>query len=368
MTKHSIRVTRDGEQVGEILAESVQLDYPDMKGRGEVNMGRSRDGAIWACVTGGGPQRVFCSSDEGRTWQGRPIHFPDKMRAFTVLSDGTLLLAVVGGEFEEAHVFRSTDGKQWEGPARIPAAPYDRIGEGPSCMTQIADGTVLFPICRWMQQDLSTAESQSQNSIFRSTDGGKSWGDLSATFDFVGEVHILQLHSGKLLGAFRHQRPLLPDDPPDIVERWGAKPAGTVAGVPGQTPGGFKHVFVGDSEDNGRTWKDLRPLLTGEGRPLLAFGEAHGQVVQLRDGRVVLVHERRYPYEGYEVRARVSCDEGKTWAPELYHVSFGAGYPASVVLEDGTIVTVTGSTPFDAEAKPIGKHRAQAVRWRLPDR
>jgi hypothetical protein len=63
----------------------------------------------------------------------------------------------------------------------------------------------------------------------------------------------------------------------------------------------------------------------------------------------------------------VSEDEGKTWGREVYRVSFGNGYPASVVLEDGTIVTVTGNSPFDS-APEKGPYTAQAIRWNLPAR
>jgi hypothetical protein len=50
----------------------------------------------------------------------------------------------------------------------------------------------------------------------------------------------------------------------------------------------------------------------------------------------------------------------------IYHVSDGIGYPSSVALTDGTIVTITGATKLDASFRPIGEWRAQAIRWRLP--
>ena len=94
---------------------------------------------------------------------------------------------------------------------------------------------------------------------------------------------------------------------------------------------------------------------------MLEFGEPHGQLVQVPDGRVVLVHDRRYPYQHAHTRARISNDEGRTWEPEIYHVSDGMGYPASVALPDGTVVTITGNTKLDASFRPIGKWRVQAM-------
>ena len=129
----------------------------------------------------------------------------------------------------------------------------------------------------------------------------------------------------------------------------------------------FKHVFLGDSPDGSRTWEHLRPLSDAEGRPLLVFGECHGQLVELPDGRVVLVHDRRYPYDKGETIGRVSEDGGKAWSRYVYHLSEGSGYPASVALDDGTIVTVVGNTRLDAQSRPIEPWRVQSVRWRLLD-
>ena len=40
-----------------------------------------------------------------------------------------------------------------------------------------------------------------------------------------------------------------------------------------------------------------------------------------------MVHDRRYPYDGGETRAKVSEDDGLTWRPETYHLATGHGYP-----------------------------------------
>ena len=102
---------------------------------------------------------------------------------------------------------------------------------------------------------------------------------------------------------------------------------------------------------------------------MVPLGECHGQLVQLPDGTLVLVHDRRYPYENCEAVARVSRDNGQTWERDIYHMSYGTGYPASVALEDGTMVIVTGNTPlYSPQGCAMGDHTwsAQAIRWRLP--
>ena len=95
---------------------------------------------------------------------------------------------------------------------------------------------------------------------------------------------------------------------------------------------------------------------TPDGASALALGECHGELSQLSDGTLVLTHDHRYPYEQQQVLARVSHDEGNTWTPEIYHLTHpggsvlgshqrgvGSGYASSVVLEDDTIVTMTGA-------------------------
>ena len=139
----------------------------------------------------------------------------------------------------------------------------------------------------------------------------------------------------------------------------------TALGAP-DTPYPFKHVFIGDSNDSGRTWQNLRPVCDKAGKALIGFGECHGQLVQTADGRVVLVHGNRYPSQHGEIRARVSCDEGKTWLPEVYHMAHGRGYASSVALPDGTIVTITGEVAL-AKGPVKTPCLVVAIRWKLPE-
>ena len=58
---------------------------------------------------------------------------------------------------------------------------------------------------------------------------------------------------------------------------------------------------------------------------------------------------------------RSGADGGKTWLHDEYRISAGFGFSGSVLLDDGTIVTVTG--------KSVGRvHGAQVIRWRLPSK
>ena len=130
----------------------------------------------------------------------------------------------------------------------------------------------------------------------------------------------------------------------------------------------FKQVFLGDSLDGGRTWQNLRPLFDADGRPVLEFGERHGHLQQLPDGRVILVHDRIYPYERVSMMAQVGDDGGTVWRHERYHLTPWFGYASSLALEDGTVLTATTVTPLGADGLPTEPRcRARVIRWRLPD-
>lgn len=385
-------VEHDGEQTTQ-PCERIQLDYPDLMGRAEVCMGRTRNGDLYAAVAatcgamGEGiqpTQRLFCSSDGGYAWRGWPIELSDvnAMTAFTVLLDDVFLIAATEPSRSRIRFYRSTDrGRTWQAVSEVPAEPFEHIGEGFLSLTPLKDGTILFPVCRWNKASEGTPNRFPQH-VFRSTDGGMTWqggGGLNdahvapvgsgptsrwpgmgGTFPGCCETHLLELSDGKLLAAFRysgHPQPWHKEK----VREWGGHPEGDGIGRL------FKHVFLGDSSDGGRTWTDLRPLFDAEESALLVYGECHGQLAELPDGRLVLVHDRRYPYDQGETIGRVSGDGGSTWFRDVYHLSDGSGYPASAALEDGTIVTVVGNTRLDAQSRPIVPWSVQAVRWRVSE-
>ena len=370
----TLLVERHGKVVDRLPVERIRLEFPELTGRGEGNVALDSKGNIWATVSYNTPnrgtlgaERLFRSSDKGKTWSSQILLLDEPLRcmAFTVLSnDSFLLVAGVPNAEPETdarsavQLYTSTDqGKSWQPVAKITSEPFTQIGKGALSVTQMKNGTILLPITRWT----GDVERTLLHSVFVSKDHGRSFAESFPTFPSCYETQIIELDSGRLLGAFRHQRKRLESETAEEIKAMG--------GSLDREYAVFKHVFLGDSDDGGKTWNNFRPLRDRDGRPLLTFGETHGQLVQVPDGRVVLVHDRRYPYEQGETRARVSQDGGKTWEPELYHLCFGHGYPSSVALADGTIVTVTGSTPYTPTASDVGEGewRTDAIRWRLPE-
>ena len=104
-----------------------------------------------------------------------------------------------------------------------------------------------------------------------------------------------------------------------------------------------------------RIWKNLRQTTT-------IFGDTPGELIQLRDGRVVFIYDHRYkPHAG--VYARISGDQGVSWRPELLALRATDGYPSSSVLNDGTIVSMIG---YESSVGPYKRPGVQVIRWQLP--
>ena len=263
---------------------------------------------------------VWSSGDEGRSWEkfseidnptGASMRLADTLCR---LPDDTLLVAVESrGGLDPNYVHSSSDGgKTWIGPAR----PYS--------------SEPVFVGTHWEY-------AQTTGSGFLA--------------DFSYETMIARMASGRLLAVIRYHGPVNPQWP--LID-------------PGRSVG-YKNLFLADSEDQGVTWKDLRPL-TNVG------GQCHGFAAGLSDGSVVVTHDHRYPPGTPCGRAMVSRDEGMTWEDEAYFLYFGtspragSGFSESVVLEDDTILTVAATS----EAKEsqgwdeyIGQADVWAIRWRL---
>lgn len=384
LLREPIRVTEEGRQVGELPAEHVPLDYPDLPWRADPAIGMTADGTIYAAIG----MRVFASTDGGTTWTSRPVTCAaceDPLSniqvydSFGVLRDGILLWAYAW-QGDNAVLCSTDGGKTWAPWSQLEEkAPYAYAGGNQNCMTELSDGTVLWPtrlsptsydaLAKQYQEAFELQRWQgppaSTTFVYRSTDGGQTWPTKSLLQPWGVETTLLALQSGRLLASIRYQRhrfaPPPANEPPELREIVASATTGDAT-----WPG--KRVFFADSHDGGRSWTNFRPLWRQTGGKIdLEHGEAHGHAVQLADGRVLLVYEHRYPYERGDIRARVSHDEGQTWTAAVYHVSQGHGYAGSVVLGDGTIVTVCGNTPLASQGEPTAPWRAQVVRWRLPD-
>jgi len=370
-----IAVELDGALVDQLSCNRVDLTpfYPELDHRAEAFAALDASGNIWAAIAFAEAnfcERLFKSTNGGMNWTSGVVS-PSCYRninGFTILDNGNMVMALHLGATERPYgvtIVRSTDsGVTWQQSTVIGPAPYDYIGEGTMSVSKFSDGRVVLAAARWNGEEFGmTHFTTLMHYIFVSNDGGLTFSTAYATFEHCYEGHVIELQSGKILGVFRYQRYREPGETDAEVLALGGDPTLDAENYGQESL--FKNVFIGESFDGGVTWENLHPLRDAEGNVLIHYGEAHGQLVQVPDGRVVLLHDYR-ACEDYEVRARVSWDDGQTWEPEIYHVSFGMGYPSSVALADGTIVTVTGDAPVPASCAWPTTYYVQSIRWQLP--
>lgn len=267
-----------------------------------------------------GDVSAWISYDSGKTWQfqGRLTdHEPDtvRMNHAVGLTHGGDLIALVSGwsdiqqpdapkrnilrdKILSPWICRSQDGgKTWavhkglfpSDPIERPLIPYGDI--------IIADDgslrTAMYSTHYWDKPGPWAAF------MMVSKDDGMTWSIKSKIAEQINETALLNLGGGKWLAAARS-----------------------------------KHTSLFRSEDDGASWQNAGSLTVNRQFPAHLLG--------LSDGRIVLTFgDRREGHFG--IGSKISSDEGETWSDMrklASMMSWDGGYPASVELPDGRILTV----------------------------
>jgi hypothetical protein len=278
------------------------------------------------------------SDDDGRTWPEARI-FPafdpergEQDPSVQALADGSLMINFfqwfvvpeaekerlkyparqqIDGSWADVEgpfVIRSFNrGMTWESsPVYVDSSPLPRAGTS-DAVVELADGALMMGI---YGADPGSGVCRSYSVISR--DRGQTWGEpQSIAADPHGKISfeepaICRTAAGSLIAMIR-------------------------AGQPGK----YQYLYQAFSDDNGRSW-------TGLAETPLWGHPAH--VLKLADGRLLCSYGyRRAPYG---IRACTSRDNGMTWDMQYEYVlrddgaSRDLGYPCSVQLSDGSILTV----------------------------
>ncbi len=234
-------------------------------------------------------------------WRNRST--PEQIAAVDARFDTLTEEEAIGGCFVSHSM---DDGKTWGAPIRLPiTCPH-----GASLM-QDGKSLVAVGMPWYSKKTLGVDLDPKQLHVVMSQDGGYHWDLISSipTPDtLIGgacEPHIIQLKDGSFLASLR-------DQSKTAMKCWVAR-----------------------SED-GKSWGEFEIVPAANGAP--------PHLLQLKDGKVLLVYSCRIAPACGE-RACVSTDGGKTWSNEMilsvakqaYH--WDLGYPSSVELDDGTILT-----------------------------
>jgi Neuraminidase (sialidase) len=218
---------------------------------------------------------------------------------------------------------RSSDnGSTWTKPERSePIHDLQRGGATISSfgkLTELPDGTALMSVyCEFWDG------RGNRSFLARSKDGGKTWGDLSQIGEASNETAILALPDGSVVAALRSEK--------------------------------TGHLSTSVSKDGGRTWT-MPVLLTKD-------LEHPADLIRLRDNSVLLTYGVRNAPFG--IAAMLSHDGGLNWDVKRKMLladdtgNIDSGYPSSVQLPDGRIVTMyyqvddPADTPASAKSKVV---------------
>ena len=198
----------------------------------------------------------------------------------------------------------SPDGEYW-GPVR--RAPVNT----PHGFIVLKDNSWLYFGKEWLCtiNGLYSMNAHSNNIMaVRSTDEGRTWQPLGTVpypeginGDLCHEPHVVELDNGELLGAVRVHNPF--------------------------------RTMLTRSSDGGKTWSVLEES---------GMNGAPPHLLKHSSGAIVCVFG--YRSEPYGERARVSYDNGHTWSDDIVLRDDGPsgdlGYPASIELADGSIMTI----------------------------
>jgi len=196
-----------------------------------------------------------------------------------------------------AWMIRSTDG------GRAWSSRYDSIVNSPHGPIELSDGRLLYPGKHW--------KDEKRNGVCVSDDDGQTW-------RWLAEIP-----------------PRAGDDPTEYHELHGVEAADgrLVVQIRNHNKANESETLQTESSDGGKTWSAPRPIGVW-GLP--------SHLLRLKDGRLLMSYGHRRAPLGNQ--ARVSKDHGRTWSESVAISADGTsgdlGYPSTVELDDGTLVTV----------------------------
>lgn len=201
-------------------------------------------------------------------------------------------------------------GKNWKGPFNFPMLGQQAIMARTDYIVNGKRDAMVFVTAT------KAAGGEGRPLVARTKDGGLSWKFMAWVGPDPGEgfsimTSSVRLSKSGLLSTTRHEE--VPDEGPNWID-----------------------AFY--SSDDGKSWKHWS-------RPAPDTGAKSGNppsLVRLRDGRLALTYG--YRSDPFEIRARISSDNGRTWGDDIvlrsHAGAWDIGYTRTIQRADGKLVTV----------------------------
>lgn len=362
-------VLRKGAALGAVLAAGHSIAAPTLElhevkvisqepslYHGWPTVTRRANGELLLVCSGGREQHVcpfgrvelMCSSDNGETWTWPRIildgPIDDRDAGILETTKGTLLVTTFTSLAYEDVLTKAKDSRNWPQPrlrrweaahGRVDAkqrkaalavsmirstddgimwsSPYDSIVNSPHGPIQLSDGRLLYA-----GKELWSREHRI--GVCESNDDGQTWKWLAAIPTRDGdkhqdyhELHAVEANDGRIVVHIRNHNAT-----------------------------NSRETLQSVSSDGGKSW--TVPSSIGVwGLP--------SHLLRLKDGRLVMSYGyRRKPFGN---QARISEDQGQTWSAPIVISNDGIGgdlgYPSSVQLGDGSLLTVWYERMLDSD-------------------
>ena len=346
------------------VLETKTITPPEEPYAGWPTVARRANGELWVSWSGGrdghicplGQVRAMTSKDDGVTWTWPRVildgPIDDRDSGVLETAKGTLLVTTftslayeergllakqtperqarwkaaqerLTAEERKAQlgewVLRSTDGGL-NFSARIPT-----VVNSPHGPLQLKDGRILYVGKQlWAKEHrIGAAESKDDGLTWTwlSEIPGRPGDDVATKYH---ELHAVETEDGRIITQIRNH------NKPDV----GA-------------------TLQCESTDGGKTWTVPKSIDVW-GLP--------SHLLKLKDGRFVMTYGyRRKPFGN---QARISADQGRSWSEPLTISADGEagdlGYPSTVELADGTLLTV-----WYEFQKDLGKAVLRQAKWKV---
>ena len=319
-----------------------------------------------------GKTHLYLSRDEGQTWSSPLVvndtWLDDRDVGLTALPNNGLLLTWFNTNFhildvraeslaktytpEELALVNAYRAAAIQNPEQKPGSYVRTSEDGGMSWGEATQMEISAPHGPALLNDGSllyfgkTTERDKNGDLFsvrpviamRSTDNGKTWKEIGrppcppgVDWDGCYEPHAIQLPSGKIVGVIRYES---------------------------QT---VLTMYVTFSEDGGKTWT-LPAWMGTSGAP--------GHLLRHSSGALLCSYGRRTPGD-FSERVLVSWDEGATWPMDIciddQAPDWDLGYPATVELADGSLMTVYYQKYVDENGNADNKASLLYTVWNLPD-
>lgn len=369
-------LARAAAPAAKIIETKVISHQPEFY-HGWPTVARRQNGELWLSWSGGreshvcpfGQVHAMTSRDDGATWTWPRVlldsAIDDRDSGVIETAKGSLIVTTFTSLAYEDSLKKATamaehTDKGWVTKGMSP----EQFAKWTAANSRLSDEERKAELGEW---------------LVRSTDGGKTWSTRLPTS--VNSPHgPIQLKDGRLLYAGKQlwtgDKKIGVCESKDDGQTWQwlaeiptrkgddaarsyhelhcveATDGTIIAQIRNHNEANKGWTLQTESTDGGKTWSEPRPICYGLPSHLL----------RLRDGHLIMTYgHRRAPYGN---QARISTDNGRTWGDEIIISGDGKGgdlgYPSTVELADGTLLTVW----YESMSEPKLAVLRQA-KWRL---